>query len=330
MIVNIGVYLRTYMRQYIWRNIVEHRTHELVDFMRRMTAEMAEDYSQIQKRATEDPGTAGDQGEENWATLFRDWLPPTYHVVTKGRILGHTGEASRQVDVLVLHPTYPRRMLGQKLYLSAGVAAAFECKVTLKAAHIRDAMENAALIRRLLPPLTGTPYRELNSSLIYGLLAHSHSWKGPKSTPVHNIRTALQEADTTFAEHPRELLDMLCVADLGIWKASKTVRLSNEGQCLHTTYIGPSYEDEDDDSDRQPIGPLLSALWTALAWREPANRDLARYFTTAGLGHGGIGFARFWPLHILTDAVKLRIQNEQVPFMGEWNEWLTLWDKDPS
>jgi hypothetical protein len=35
---------------------------------------MAEEYDRIQKRATEDPGTAGDQGEENWATLLRNWL----------------------------------------------------------------------------------------------------------------------------------------------------------------------------------------------------------------------------------------------------------------
>ncbi len=49
--------------------------HDLVDFMRHVTAEMSYEYARIQRRTGEDPGTAGDQGEENWATLLRDWLP---------------------------------------------------------------------------------------------------------------------------------------------------------------------------------------------------------------------------------------------------------------
>jgi len=33
--------------------------------------EIEEEYNRIRKRAYEDPGTAGDQGEENWAELLR-------------------------------------------------------------------------------------------------------------------------------------------------------------------------------------------------------------------------------------------------------------------
>lgn len=51
------------------------------------TQEMESEYYRIQKRTREDPGTAGDQGEENWAELLRHWLPQGYHVRTKGRIL---------------------------------------------------------------------------------------------------------------------------------------------------------------------------------------------------------------------------------------------------
>jgi len=65
----------------------QQKTHDLYDFMRQMSAEMSAEYDRIQMRATEDPGTAGDQGEENWAELLRDWLPRTYEVVTKGRII---------------------------------------------------------------------------------------------------------------------------------------------------------------------------------------------------------------------------------------------------
>ena len=94
--------------------------HELDDFLQGVSAEIAREYERIQRRATEDPGTAGDQGEENWATVLRNWLPPTYQIVTKGRILGPTGEASPQVDVLVLTPAYPRQLLDRQLYLAGG------------------------------------------------------------------------------------------------------------------------------------------------------------------------------------------------------------------
>lgn len=41
--------------------------HDLHDFMRQISVEMASEYQRIRRRSVEDPGTAGDQGEENWA-----------------------------------------------------------------------------------------------------------------------------------------------------------------------------------------------------------------------------------------------------------------------
>src|SRR6266849_8997747 len=106
------------------------KIHDLYEFMRQISADMAAEYGRIQMRATEDPGTAGDQGEENWAELLRGWLPRTYEVVTRGRIISQEGVTSPQIDVLVLNDTYPKKLLNKKLYLAAGVAAAFECKTT--------------------------------------------------------------------------------------------------------------------------------------------------------------------------------------------------------
>src|SRR6185369_12921717 len=45
---------------------------------------------------TKDGGTAGDEGEENWATLLRGLLPAAYHVVTKGKIISQEGQLSPQ------------------------------------------------------------------------------------------------------------------------------------------------------------------------------------------------------------------------------------------
>ena len=39
--------------------------HELFDFMGQVTREMSDEYERIRRRALEDPGTAGDEGEED-------------------------------------------------------------------------------------------------------------------------------------------------------------------------------------------------------------------------------------------------------------------------
>ena len=86
------------------------RPHELVTFMLQDAAEMQSKYDRIRGRTQEDPGTAGDEGEETWAALLRDWLPESYRVVTKGRLLAANGSAGPQLDVLVLRPGYPARL----------------------------------------------------------------------------------------------------------------------------------------------------------------------------------------------------------------------------
>jgi hypothetical protein len=88
-------------------------------------------YLRIRARSKEDPGTAGDQAEEDWAEILRDWLPATYRIVTKGRMLFDDGSSSPQVDLLVLTPSYPRGLGNEKYVFAGGVIAAFECKLTL-------------------------------------------------------------------------------------------------------------------------------------------------------------------------------------------------------
>lgn len=315
-------------------------THDLALFLKRATDEIASEYSQIQRHATEDPGTAGDQGEENWATLFRNWLPPTYHVVTKGRILGLNGTPSRQVDVIVLNPTYPKHLLNQKLYLAGGVAAAFECKLTLKAQHIKKAVENAGAIRRLLPPRIGTPHKELNSPMIYGVLAHSHSWKSPKSKPIDIVNKCLIETDLSFTQHPREMIDLICVADLALWKASKipwfgpeSVPYSEEslpewaprtGVPL-TSFMCHSMLNKDQPLSFSPIGAAVAFLLCKIAWEDVTIREIARYFTMVNLSGFGISERmKVWKPSIYSPTVHSQI-NTKISLLkainDDWDEW---------
>ena len=288
---------------------------------------MAANYKQIQKRATEDPGTAGDQGEEKWRDLLSGWLPRTYEVVTKGRIISQDGRVSPQVDVLVLKSIYPKQLIdeGQKIFLAAGVAAAFECKTTLKAEHIERAVKTCVEIKNLYPVRTGTPYKELHAPIVYGLLAHSHSWKGPNSTPENNIEQKLREADYFHVSHPRQALDLLCVPDLAIWTLFKitflqgvttTVNSKRSAECSHIQI-----------EDFTPIGALISNLWQRLALEDPALRDLANYYHHTHIGGGGSGKGRDWQSDLIYSPEVFSGFGIHGPLTGEantWSEWFSF------
>lgn len=320
----------------------EDKNHDLFDFMSQISQEMSSEYERIQKRATEDPGTAGDQGEENWAELLKDWLPPTYQVVTKGRIISQDGKTSPQIDVLVLKSSYPKKLLNKKLYLAAGVAAAFECKVTLKAAHITEALENCIAIKSLFTPRKGSPFKELNTPIVYGLLAHSHSWQGERSTPIENIATKLIDEDLRLVDHPRKMIDLICVADLGTWAASKmTLLVPNErirtetplnksGRSLvaTTAYIGHTNKFKNQASHFRPVGALIFYLFYKLAWENEDYRSLADYYEQTNIGGAGSGRIREWMSNIYSHEVKTKLERnllgieKRIFSTGErWDEW---------
>ena len=314
----------------------EDKPHDLYEFMRQLSDEMAAEYHRIQMRATEDPGTAGDQGEENWAELLRGWLPRTYEVVTKGRIISADGRTSPQIDVLVLKDIYPEKLLTKKLYLAAGVAAAFECKTTLKASHIDEAMDTCVKIKSLYPVREGTPYKELHAPIVYGLLAHSHSWKGPNSTPEANIEQKLLESDYLHVLHPRQGLDLLCVADLATWTLNKGTFLSQlsprdpnyapqEAKAI-TAYIRHTPDCGSQVGNFTPIGVLISRLLKRLAWEDSALRDLADYYYNTEMAGSGSGKIRSWQPNSIYSAEVHSGFGVRGPLAGEantWDEWFS-------
>jgi hypothetical protein len=312
------------------------KTHDLYEFMRQISSEMSAEYDRIQMRASEDPGTAGDQGEENWATLLRDWIPRTYEIVTKGRIISEKGETSPQIDVLILHGSYPRKLIDKKLYLAAGVAAAFECKTTLKAVHIADAVRRCTSIKNLYPERVGTPYKELHMPLVYGLLAHSHTWKNQGSTPEEHIDNELQEADASLVSHPRFQLDLVCVADLATWTAQKMTfigprqlpddwdtmaKMYGPSGSAITAYIAHTRSSQQQVPQFTPIGVLISHLCQKLAWENATLRSLADYYRVTNIAGSGSGQMRRWPVAIYSEAIRPRIEAGHLSNGPQWDEW---------
>ena len=309
----------------------EDKTHDLYDFMQQLSDEMAAEYNRIRKRTTEDPGTAGDQGEENWAELLRGWLPSTYKVVTKGRIISQDGRTSPQVDVLVLKSVYPEKLLNKKLYLAAGVAAAFECKTTLKAEHIEKSMKTCVEIKNLYPTRVGTSYRELHAPIVYGLLAHSHSWNRPKSKPEDNITGSLFKSDRLHVPHPRLGLDLLCVADLTTWTLFKAAPIRIPGfkwlqpsviqnKLVLTSYFKHVPFPNESVEHFTPIGAFISHLLQLLAWEDPTLRDLADYYWRTKIRGTGDGFIHMWDSSVYSVDVRQRVETSD-QHNEAWDEW---------
>lgn len=312
------------------------KNHDLFDFMSQITQEMASEYERIRKRATEDPGTAGDQGEENWARLLRDWLPTTYQVVTKGRIINHEGKTSPQIDVLILKASYPKKLHDKKVYLSAGVAAAFECKITLTAQHINDAIETCTEVKKLYAKREGSPYKELHSPIIYGLLAHSHIWKNAGSKPFNNIENKLVEGDKKYVKHPNQILDLLCVADLATWNSFAISyigphvippNLWSDGMAsiygpdgsACTSYMAHQASSDNQITNFTPIGALITYLSEKLAWENPEFQSLADYYRLTNVGGSGEGEIQLWDKNIYSANIqsKLGRLSNGIP----WDEW---------
>jgi|HubBroStandDraft_6_1064221.scaffolds.fasta_scaffold140481_1 hypothetical protein len=307
--------------------------HELFDFLKDSSETIQREYERIARRSSEDPATAGDEGEENWRKLLTDWLPPTYRVETKGRLLFQNGSASPQIDVLVLSPEYPDGLVraGKKLYLAGGVLAAFECKMTLRHGHLRAAVETASAITAGLPNRWGSPYRELQRPIIYGLLAHSHDWKKEGSNPDENVdrcmRIHLGNVDT-----PRSMLDIVCVSDVGTWTAFKKVY---RGYFVQTQDGQPSWEPANrravfagfarhrrsQRSSLQPeyftnVGAMIVSLLESLARERQEIRPIAQYFRSVpGLAGDAGGRLREWPFDqvLSTQVSKKLIDLDAVP-----------------
>jgi len=311
------------------------KRHELFDFMNVMKSDMHREYQRIQKRVIDDPGTAGDQCEENWATFLRQWLPANYPIVTKGRILTHDNWASPQVDIIVLHPHYPLHLRDKKVFFAGGVAAAFECKLTLRNNHIKDAFRTAALIKRRMGARSGNIYDELQQPLIYGLLAHSHSWKKQGWKDRFNILEKISAAATEISEHPRELVDVICVADTATCYLDKFVHIgphrdtnlgdedffrnTKDGGVV-TGYCATSESKDDSyDSSGEVLGRLILEITKRLAYEDSSLQPFADYLNMVS-PWSSIGLTIAWDKKVFSkETLKTIMKKGYVN--TSWSKW---------
>jgi hypothetical protein len=310
--------------------------HELFKFMRQVSSDMAHEYDRIVKRAKEDPGTAGDAGEESWAELLRNWLPATYPIVTKGRILFDDDTASPQVDILVLSPNYPIHLRNKKMYFAGGVIAAFECKLTLKAQHLRRAKVVSKAIKEKLPFSTENPYESFNAPILYGLLAHSHSWTKAASVAdqVFSIMAKIIDFDKSLDfDNLRYYPDVICVSDTASFCYRKAFVLSQDADesdeeilmelgaehALSLSYDAYWSDAPGSWLDGTVHGTLIFFLTEKMAYRDVTIRSLATYLRNTDIAGTSIGRVNNYGIDI-EDHI-LRGYFEAGGATNPWNPW---------
>lgn len=271
------------------------------------TRRLAEDYVRARNRYVESHGAsnqeAGHIGEAGWRRVLEQWLPPQYHVGTRKYLVADSraGAAlSKEVDLIVYHPSYPQGFRDQPHVLASGVVAAFSVKMTLDAAGIREACESAAELRALMPTPDRTLRDELISPILFGVLAHSHAWQGATSRPAANIERVLQEY---APRNPRESVDVVCVADLGCWTRLTLVMLDHLLAAIQTQ-SGGAVVDSPHVSDGlfsneadPPLGVLVAHVIGRFAKFDPTLRPIAT--ALKGLlpsGSSRLRVGHRWPL----------------------------------
>lgn len=278
-----------------------------IAWLRKLERDIQEEYEGVHATAPRDPQRAGHEGESAWTRLFEHWLPPAYTLGHRRYIVPEIGgrDQAFETDLVVFRPSYPQALRSRTEVLAGGVAAAFSVKLTLNAAGIEDAVRRAARLRRGLLPRQGSPRQEMEPPFPVGLLAHSHAWKKKGSKPVGNITKALNRWDAKLAEHPREILDMVCVADLNCWMALRQPYISPQGarwlsapteEQRQVGYMCTAISTGDSISGSCPVGMFLCSLLSRLAFQDPTLKPFVEALRLTGTLGTGCAVQRYWNL----------------------------------
>ncbi|BCF89099.1 DUF6602 domain-containing protein [Paraburkholderia largidicola] len=164
------------------------------------------------------PDNGGKENELLWVEFFRKIIPNEFAIVHGGRIIGPDGEPWPQLDILILRPGAEKRLDAHGYYPSSTVLAAFECKLSLKAAHIKEAAENAALIKRMTGDFS---YSTIDDAIgtdfpYYGLigtgLARGLSWD------LNELKSKVLDVCALY--HPKLALDFIFINDFSCLNVS--------------------------------------------------------------------------------------------------------------
>jgi hypothetical protein len=130
-------------------------------------------------------------------------------------------------------------------------------------------------------------------------------------------------------DHPRDAIDLVCVADLNSWASTLRIRPTDQGLPVEVGYFKPSLVGDETVPDG--IGAALANLYQRLGQTDPTLRSLADHFRLAELkGHFRGYLKGRWPLSVLSDEVQAQVLTMRpAPPFDYWDEWSFVQD-DPA
>lgn len=297
-------------------------THQHHQWLSEIGEAITREYEELQVKVSGKPQAiqqVGHQAEAKWVALLESWLPPAYEVRTRKYLLleDESGpERSGETDIVVFHPSYPKSLRTKSEVLVSGVVAAFSVKTTLDRPGIESVIQEAAQVKAGVKSRGVTGQAAIETSPIYGLLAHSHKWKAPGSDPHSNVTTALEDFDKQYSSTPRTGLDLVCVADLNAWSRHTFVSLGREydddagefgnafphhvhsGFLSLSPFVAPQTTPIPiptlSPDQVPPVPAFISSLWRRLSRFHDDLRPFAEGLHATGTGGSGAGFAREW------------------------------------
>lgn len=290
--------------------------------------EVQEDYTRLYEVASSsDPQQAGHGAETTWVKLLKDWLPSGYSVGTRKYIITEEGEDLFETDIVIFNPGYPERLRSEERILAGGVAAAFSVKLSLTADGIRDAVDRAAKLRRNMKPRTGSHRGEVKGPFLVGLLAHSHKWKQPGSDARKNLAVNLSKFDHEISMHPRESLDLVCVADLASVSLIKSSYMDPEVASIYNQYgidtssgvVTQGLAMTDENSELVPLASFIASLIGKLAQSDLTLRDFANNLRLTGALGAGSGHLRVFPAR---DVYSEHYMERLAYRLPEYDDWV--------
>jgi hypothetical protein len=238
--------------------------------------------------------------------LLSGWLPPQYEIGMRKYLLLEReingNSFSHETDLVIFNPSYPRELRERSEVLLSGVVAAFGIKSELDPAGLKEAIEEAAMVRDGYEERLGSEIGELLSPLIYGVLAHTHKLPGGVEPRSSVTETLLAQAET--ASPPRKQLDLVCVADLDCWYRTTHILQDTVGATepsendlyidyWHSAYGDPALSGMPALSNSNPIAALVTQLWAKLSTRDLQLKPIADGLRVTGTGtHSGPGRTR--------------------------------------
>ena len=194
--------------------------------------ELAARYERV--RSIQHPTGSGDEGEEAWEEVLRDFLPLRYSLGRGRFIIDSNGSISEQQDIVIYDgqfaPTFLK--LESISYIPVeSVYSVIEVKPALNKAAVNAAGDKATSVRNLtvVPGEFGTIGGETGShdpkGILAGLVCHTSDWRPPFGPAFHESLSSMD----SFSQ-----LDFGCVVQDGAFSrtASSVETASHENALI--------------------------------------------------------------------------------------------------